>query len=333
MRKLPAFAAALAATLAAVLTAPTALQAQGQGDLTAVQTSSARALEYMPRDTFWGPEYWTDPAPATYALSAVGSANLCVARFPGDIRAQVPYLKLKPCNTDDFDQNLEFAPAAIDTPLYPATTNVRWRVNARGECAGIARGVLIGPPRVDFNPCGMPAFTGGDATHRGDLDQHVIMVRTGGNRFRLRTNEGRCWTVQGGNMSPGTQLVMEPCDGRAGQVFAFTRTGPVIDGPNQQAADRFGWMPVRGGDAFLQPDRFRRASGIDMPGQDIASMTTANDRGQQCAVACAANAQCRAFTWVQAGVQGDQPMCWLKNGLPGQVPNSNTVSGILRPFP
>lgn len=323
----------LAVALVAALALPTAILGQQQSDLTAVTNATANVLEHIPRDGFWGPEYWTDPAPATYVVSVVGSNNLCLARVPGDIRAQVPYLKLRVCQPDDADQNLEFSPAAIDTPLFPATTNVRWRVNNRGECAGTARGVLIGAPRVDFNPCGMPDFTGGDVTHRGDRDQHVIMVRTGGNRFRLRMGDGRCWTVQGSNLSAGTQLVMEPCDGRPGQSFAFTRVGPVVDLPNQSAADKFGWRRiVGGGNPFTQPDRYRRIGGIDMPGQDIARMTTANDRGEACAAACAANSSCRSFTWVQAGVQGSAPMCWLKNGLPSQIPNSNTVSGIVRPF-
>jgi hypothetical protein len=246
----------------------------------------------------------------------------------------MPYLQTRTCNAAVFDQSFELSPAAVDTPLWPATTNVRWRVTIRGECAGVARGVLIGAPRIDINPCGMPAFTGGNPAYRGDLDQHVIMVRMAFDRYRFRVADGRCWSV-GGAVQDGAQLQLEPCDGRPGQSFQLIRQMGVADPQNQTAADLFGWIQIGarelpiGGQAA--PDRFRRLSRFDLPGSDIANFQTANDRGRSCAIACAGNAQCRAFTWVQAGAQFDQPWCWLKEAVPVPVANGKMVSGIMRP--
>ncbi|HCF24028.1 MULTISPECIES: hypothetical protein [unclassified Novosphingobium] len=131
----------------------------------------------MARDTWLGPDQWTDPAPATYMIQVAGS-DQCLAWANGDTRSQVPYLKLRQCDGFDANQNLELSPALAAVPLFPATSNVRWRINNRGECAGIARNVLIGAPRVDFNPCGMTIGAGGNPAFRGAEDQQLVMVRT-----------------------------------------------------------------------------------------------------------------------------------------------------------
>lgn len=283
----------------------------------------------MARDTWLGPDQWTDPAPATYMIQVAGS-DQCLAWANGDTRSQVPYLKLRQCDGFDANQNLELSPALAAVPLFPATSNVRWRINNRGECAGIARNVLIGAPRVDFNPCGMTIGAGGNPAFRGAEDQQLVMVRTALGRYRFRTTDGRCWSV-GGAVQEGAQLQIEPCDGRAGQVFQLTVLGGVAEPTNQDAADRFGWVQIGTVTGSNASDRFRRLGGIDLPGSDIANFTTAADSGRACAIACAGNRQCRSFTWVRPGVQNDAAMCWLKNSVPYVTLNGQTVSGIVRP--
>jgi hypothetical protein len=139
----------------------------------------------------------------------------------------------------------------------------------------------------------------------------------------------------GGAVQAGSQLQIEPCDGRAGQVFELIRQMGVAEPTNHTAAELFGWIQIGAMEAPVggqaAPDRFRRLSRFDLPGSDIANFATASDRGRSCAIACAGNAACRAFTWVQPGAQQPQAWCWLKNGVPAPVANGLTVSGIVRP--
>ena len=67
--------------------------------------------------------------------------------------------------------------------------------------------------------------------------------------------------------------------------------------------------------------------GFDRPGSDLRAFEL--DGGpEQCRQACAAEQQCRAFTWVRPGVQGPQARCWLKSDVPAAVPNEDCVSGV-----
>lgn len=321
MSALKTLALGLAAALIAL---PTAISAQ-------MQPLPRLAI---PQDRFLGPNFWTDPVPATYTIEVVGT-GLCLNRTTPENIFQVPYIRLRACNAANFDQNFELSPAAVEAPPIPATTNVRWRVNNRGVCAGTARNVVFGAPRVDFNPCGMPAFTGGNTAFRGDADQHVIMVRARIGQYSFRMADGRCWTV-GGAVQDGAQLQMEPCDGRPGQLFQLTLQMGLAEPTNHAAAELFGWVNIGQVNNLENgpgaPDRFRRLGGLDLAGSDIESFFTDADLGMSCARQCARNSQCRSFTWVQPGAQHpDRAMCWLKNGLPAPTPNPDTISGILRP--
>jgi len=48
-----------------------------------------------------------------------------------------------------------------------------------------------------------------------------------------------------------------------------------------------------------------------------------------CASACAAEAHCRAFTWVKPGVQGVRARCWLKSTVPAAKKDPNCISGVM----
>ncbi len=316
----------LRAICALVLLLPVAAPAQMRPELIRLA---------QPRDNWLGPDYWTDPIPATYTIEIAGT-GLCLERTRPENLLQVPFLRVQTCNPANFDQNFELSPAAVDTPLWPATTNVRWRVNSRGHCAGTARGVAFGAPRIDFNPCDLRPENGNRPEFRGALDQYVVMVRARQGQYAFRQVDGRCWSV-GGAVQAGSQLEVQPCDGRAGQQFQLTLQIGVAEPTNHTAAEAFGWINIGQVNDIENgvgaPDRFRRLSGLDLGGSDIrAGFWTENDRGISCARQCARESQCRAFTWVQIGAQDpDHAICWLKNGMPAPTPNPDTVSGILRP--
>lgn len=69
-------------------------------------------------------------------------------------------------------------------------------------------------------------------------------------------------------------------------------------------------------------------TGVDRPGLDFTSFNVPAANTAMCQQQCADNTQCRAWTYINAGIQGPQGRCWLKSGVP--VPGESTccVSGI-----
>lgn len=69
--------------------------------------------------------------------------------------------------------------------------------------------------------------------------------------------------------------------------------------------------------------------GVDRPGQDLASFDLEErDSPIDCESLCDQSADCRAFTFVQPGVQGPNPRCWLKNAVPNPQQDACCVSGV-----
>ena len=67
--------------------------------------------------------------------------------------------------------------------------------------------------------------------------------------------------------------------------------------------------------------------GKDRAGSDYASYP-AIPNSAQCANLCAGDAACKAWTWVKPGVQGPQPICYLKNSIPAQTNDGCCTSGV-----
>jgi hypothetical protein len=64
--------------------------------------------------------------------------------------------------------------------------------------------------------------------------------------------------------------------------------------------------------AVFVPQGHRTAAqeyGVDRPGQDYLSFDLSGANPAECYQACARNSMCRAWTYVQAGVQGPKPRC------------------------
>jgi hypothetical protein len=74
------------------------------------------------------------------------------------------------------------------------------------------------------------------------------------------------------------------------------------------------------------------------PGMDMVSKSFPIDKNKEgfvavkhCEDACKEDSQCKAFTFVKAGVQGANARCWLKSGVPSPVKNTCCTSGVVRP--
>jgi hypothetical protein len=64
--------------------------------------------------------------------------------------------------------------------------------------------------------------------------------------------------------------------------------------------------------------------GIDRPGSDVRSFTTARLDPNLCRDECAASAQCVAWSYVPMAL----PNCFLKNAAAVPVTNDDVVSGV-----
>lgn len=337
----------IAIALAAVASlAPASHLVAGQVDPASILLSNPNPVLLQiqrSRASYLGPDYWTDLAPATYSIRMPGT-NLCLTRTSGALRAEMPYLRLRACaistsldGLSNSAQLIEAAPGAVDVPPAPGFSNVRWRFTTQNECAGSARNVWVGPPRVDLNPCDLMPYAGGDVAHRGAQDQLFFIRKMSASgdvpRFQIRSPERKCWTVQGGEIRDGTQLVMEDCDGRAGQTFEFRYFMSLVTQAERDAADKFGWKDAPG--ISRNPnsaDKFRDlpAIGIGNPGYTTAP--TANDLGSECAARCRADDNCRAFSWTQPSASSG-PICKLTQEYWAHelVDAPGTNSGIMRP--
>jgi hypothetical protein len=70
--------------------------------------------------------------------------------------------------------------------------------------------------------------------------------------------------------------------------------------------------------------------GWDRPGYDYYSYDMNNPREILCQWKCQQDGRCRAWTFVNPGVQGSRARCWLKYAVPTAVRNSCCTSGIIQ---
>ena len=66
----------------------------------------------------------------------------------------------------------------------------------------------------------------------------------------------------------------------------------------------------------------------DRPGLDYRSFDLSEARPELCGAACADDPNCKAYTYVNPGVQGQKARCHLKSGIPNSTPSQCCVSGI-----
>lgn len=71
-------------------------------------------------------------------------------------------------------------------------------------------------------------------------------------------------------------------------------------------------------------------AGTDRPGGDYKRIEMAPGMGgfASCQSACAADATCKAWTFVKSGVQGPKAQCYLKGSVPNAFSNNCCTSGV-----
>jgi len=80
------------------------------------------------------------------------------------------------------------------------------------------------------------------------------------------------------------------------------------------------------GTASAQGENF--SPNTDRPGNDIRNTVIGN--AEACLQLCNRERECRAWTFVKAGVQGPSAVCFLKAPIPRAVANPCCTSGVIR---
>lgn len=132
----------------------------------------------------------------------------------------------------------------------------------------------------------------------------------------------RCWLK---NSVPASRYSDCCVSGVRGQV-AVAQPQPGWHSPPPAAAPPA--QPQPGWHSAPPPASGPWEMNTDRPGSDFANFDLAAPNPQLCSDACARDGRCVAFTYVNPGVQGPNPRCWLKNPAPAPRPSNCCVSGV-----
>ena len=141
------------------------------------------------------------------------------------------------------------------------------------------------------------------------------------------------------------QIVMEP--GRRAQCeeecrnnplcVAYTWVRPNVSGPKpvcwlkaEASAGKASDCCISGKRVSTGPTfRGTREPSVDLTGRDYRQAVLPRADPALCAAACGRDGDCRSYTYVKPGVQGDKAVCYLKDSVPVRKVDSDCcVSGI-----
>lgn len=246
--------------------------------------------------------------------------------------------------------------------FFPQAGNTYAIRTQRGECATVARGVLLGSPRIDMLPCDTPP----GAVSRcqiGAEDQRFLLRPVAANLYQVQTMEGQCWDVRDASRDPGTDVVAHECHSGANQRFRLSQiqranyaqevysslylhcerernaarsaappqaravTAPVAQ-PSNSTVYVGGAQPANaaGTPTARAPFQFD----MDRPGNDLPNgrrIGLADPAA--CDFECRnSTKQCKAWVFVKPGVQGTESVCYLKSVVTPPVPNNCCATGV-----
>jgi PAN domain-containing protein len=78
--------------------------------------------------------------------------------------------------------------------------------------------------------------------------------------------------------------------------------------------------------SYAQPTTFE--SNTNRPGLDYRHFQLPTPQPSLCRTACEQDQNCKAWTYVHPGLQGQFAMCWLKHAVPFPQPNACCHSGV-----
>lgn len=195
-------------------------------------------------------------------------------------------------------------------------------------CATVARNVLIGPSDIDFVNCDLP-LNSSEWGQAGIEDQKFRFASVGNGGFEIRTNDEKCFAVRDASKEHGAGVIKWDCTGGADQRWKPEFVRPISTPSEIEALGNKYWY-LRGNSFFLARPVFN----ISYTGNPIRKISSPNDNGKQCAVACLDEAMCKGFSWRPKHVDnsfGTQSSCTLYSGI--TMMNNvadGTLSGIIK---
>lgn len=130
--------------------------------------------------------------------------------------------------------------------------------------------------------------------------------------------------------SDGAMNCSEVCDRTRG-CMAWTWVRPGLQGPKGVCWLKDGAPTVVRDTCCmsgLKDTEGKREPQVNRPGMDYRNFELARPAPALCEEACAKERRCRAWTYVEPGVQGNVPRCWLKSGVPNPVADRCCTSGV-----
>jgi hypothetical protein len=118
----------------------------------------------------------------------------------------------------------------------------------------------------------------------------------------------------------------------------FTYVNPGVQGPTAICYLKEGVLERKTGEACCTSGikasalvRFDFLRDVDMNGQDYSDFAVPTGGSEVCQRACAADPDCKAYTYVKSTNTVPEGRCWLKTGVPAQRAAQCCDSGIKRP--
>jgi hypothetical protein len=117
-----------------------------------------------------------------------------------------------------------------------------------------------------------------------------------------------------------------------GQCKAWTFVRPGVQGASARCWLKNVVPPKQANTCCVSGKKASSGSAVepnrDRPGMDYKNFDLPAAVPLLCKAACDVEGQCKAWTYVKPGVQGANPRCWLKNGVPPKVTSNCCTSGV-----
>jgi hypothetical protein len=209
------------------------------------------------------------------------------------------------------------------------------RAGENASCLSVARGVILGAPRIELHPCDTQS---GNWIQVGADHQRFFAMQSGPRTYMLASAEvgdaSECVNLNNGGRADGTGVIRWPCARTPDQMWELEWVGVVTPDYENDLLRKTDWYRTPSGHFNILG-----ADGLDLTGPAYSSFETANDGGDYCRKRCAELDQCKAWTWTGPGYvvnSNDPPKCYWKSA-PGEAINRGPASfgklrsGIVRP--
>ncbi|APG62684.1 hypothetical protein LPB140_07645 [Sphingorhabdus lutea] len=269
----------------------------------AIGQSSILTLEQ--RISLYGPDHLRA---GIYSIAVVNT-DLCLEQKINAAWPQQPHITAQTCNIRNNLQHFVIIPTIQRNDSYTIRPLVGNGDATRLKLCATTASKSIGPNQINLRECN-------GNTGQEQIYNFVASGNSNHSEIREAKNSGaECWSIRGGNLNIGSDVVKWACHHGADQNFAISYIGPVLQPVEPLAFNAVQYYFAAG----IGYRRLSKTASIDLPGGDMISFETIEDKGEYCAARCHSDINCKAYTWKSAGLDTVKPICYLKNIVPQPV--------------